>query len=349
MQRYRLVLAGLVAAAAAAIACGDGSTPSGDDDDDMTAPDAGGGEPDATPPPPGSYTLEWGPYTVAPGEEDTRCVVLRLGNRESLRVHQIHNVLGPVSHHFIVYRSNETEERREPFQCDPFVGTLNAETSPLMITQRFDETLTLPDGVAFVLEPNQMIRLELHYINATDAPVEARPTSTFIPLADGDFTDAADLVFMGDVDIDIPPMSTASIEDTYLSLPSELSGAQFFAITGHEHQWGTNVRVHTASGLGAPVAAVYDVPNFDWDEPDTVFHSPPFTVPDGGGFLLSCEWNNRSDQRVRFGESANDEMCFFWAYYYPSVGPRICFQTDQTGSPLSVCCPGSPLCSALGF
>ena len=27
---------------------------------------------------------------------------------------------------------------------------------------------------------------------------------------------------------------------------------------------------------------------------------------------------------VRFGESANDEMCFFWAYYYPSHGTHVC-------------------------
>ena len=39
-------------------------------------------------------------------------------------------------------------------------------------------------------------------------------------------------------------------------------------------------------------------------------------IPDGGGFRFTCSWNNTSDTTVRFGESAEDEMCFFWAYYY---------------------------------
>jgi len=39
---------------------------------------------------------------------------------------------------------------------------------------------------------------------------------------------------------------------------------------------------------------------------------------------LACEWNNRSDQTVRFGTSVDSEMCFFWAYYFPSRGPLVC-------------------------
>ena len=50
---------------------------------------------------------------------------------------------------------------------------------------------------------------------------------------------------------------------------------------------------------------------------------------------------------VGFGEGANDEMCFFWAYYYPSHGARVCVHTTQTGSPIDICCPGSGLCSVL--
>ena len=49
---------------------------------------------------------------------------------------------------------------------------------------------------------------------------------------------------------------------------------------------------------------------------------------------------------VGFGESANDEMCFFWAYYYPSVGPKVCAHTDQLGG-LNACCPGDALCEYL--
>ena len=35
---------------------------------------------------------------------------------------------------------------------------------------------------------------------------------------------------------------------------------------------------------------------------------------------------------VPFGESANNEMCFFWAYYYPSQGAKIAMNTRQSSN-----------------
>ena len=300
-------------------------------------------------PTPGSYSLTFGPIEDVPvGGETTRCVILRLGNTEQLRVGAIHNVLSEGSHHFIVYRTNETVERPEPFECDPFVDTLDPSAgSPLMITQRREERLELPHGVAFTLEPDQMIRLEMHYLNYTEAPIDITATATFEPIAPGDFMYEADFLFIGNPDIDIAARSSETLGPTFFRLPTDFEGANFFGITGHTHQWGTNMTVDTAASASGATASVYDVPGWRWDEPATVYHDPPFQVPAGGGFRFSCEWNNLSDERVSFGESANQEMCFFWAYYYPSRGAFVCAHTDQVPGGFDLCCPGSPLCSML--
>lgn len=335
-------------AVVAAAACGSEPGTGGDDDAPATdggagAIDGGGNQPDAFNPPQGSHTVTWGPLTVPPGSEDTRCVTVRLGNASMLRAHQIHNELGDASHHFIVYRVSDTMERPEPYACDPFAGTLNPDGSgdgPLMITQKFDETLTLPDGVAFTLQPDQMIRLEMHYINAGETEQELVATSTFIPIAEAEFQHEADFLFMGDINISIPPMSAHTLGPTYMALPGELADANFFAITGHEHQWGTDVFIETATSQGGAGTAVYDIVDFNWDEPDTVYFDPTFQVPTGGGFRWTCEWFNGSNETVTFGEGANEEMCFFWAYYYPSIGPRVCFA--HSGFGVSACCPGGP-------
>ena len=44
-------------------------------------------------------------------------------------------------------------------------------------------------------------------------------------------------------------------------------------------------------------------------------------------------------------------MCFFWAYYYPSQGSKVCIHTQQAGgaSGVDVCCPGDSLCSLVRF
>lgn len=260
---------------------------------------------------------------VPGGTESTQCVVKRLGNAESISVHEIHNLLGATSHHFIVYRVNDTVERPDPFPCTPFTDTLN--DPPLIITQRADDRLTLPEGVAYTIEPAQMIRLELHYINVSAAPQIAEATSTFIPIPEDEVEHEADVMFIGDTNINIPPMSEATLGPSFMQVPARFNGVNYFAITGHEHQWGTDVYVEVAANAGAAGTPVYDIPTFSWDEPDTAtYNDAPFTVPDGGGFRLTCEWNNRSNDTVRFGTGVDDEMCFFWAYYFPSRGPLVC-------------------------
>lgn len=332
-MRQTIVLALLVASCGGSSATPDANDANGDAGADASAP-------------PGSYTVKFGPVEVPARGENTQCVIKRLGNRAPLHVGQFHNVLGSASHHLIVYRVNDTVERLEPFDCAPFTDTLDPEKgSTLMITQKKDETLTLPKGVAYTLDENQMIRLEMHYVNATTAPKTVEATSTMVPIPDAEFKHEADFLFIGTPDIRLPPKTTSTIGPVHFKLPEVYADAKFFAITGHEHQFGTNVKVSTSAAPLGPATSVYDVPGWQWNEPATVFQDPPFTVPAGGGFNFTCEYNNTSDSEVGFGESANQEMCFFWAYYYPSHGAKVCLHTERTGSPIDFCCPGSPFCS----
>lgn len=296
-----------------------------------------------------AFSVEMGPINVAPGEERTQCVVKRLTNPAGFKVGRIDNKISSSSHHLIVYRTSDTQERTTPFDCQPFVETLDpTKGSPLMITQKYDDFLQLPPSVGYSFTESQMIRLELHYINTGQSAVDVTAKSTFTGLAAGQFKEEADFLFIGDVDISIDPKSSATVGPTFFALPKEFDGVNFYAITGHTHQYGTNMTVATAPGAGGPDQMVYDVPGWSWDEPATVAHDPPFQLPAGGGFRFTCEYKNTSSKTVGFGESAGAEMCFFWAYYYPSKGARVCFQTDQVAGGISTCCPGGPYCSFLG-
>lgn len=298
--------------------------------------------------PPGSYNLSFGPVDVAPGEEQTKCVVKRLANPEKLRVGAIHNVLSKGSHHLIVYRVSDTAEQTTPFDCKPFTDTLDAtKGSTLMITQKADDALVLPDGVAYTLEPKQMVRLEMHYINTGTTKLAVAATSTFIPIDEAKFRDEADFLFIGTPDIDLKAKSSLTVGPMFIKLPAEYGNVNFFALTGHQHHFGTNVKVSTAANKSDPGTSVYDVPGWLWSEPATVQASPPFKLPAGGGFKFTCSWTNTSNQDVGFGESANQEMCFFWAYYYPSQGgAKVCVHTDKLPGGVDACCPGaSPVCN----
>lgn len=296
-----------------------------------------------------THTVKFPAVEVAPGVENTQCVVMRLGNDEIIRVHQIHNVLPTGSHHLIVYRTADTEEKLTPYDCQPFTDSLDpSKGSTVMVTQKHDETLTLPSGVAFSMPAGQMIRLEMHYINSTAAPIDVSATTTFVTMPAKEYKEEADFLFVGTPDINIPAHTKKVIGPTYFSMPDDLANVKFFGLTGHTHQYGTNVTVAAADTKNGPDKSVYDVPGWLWSEPETVVHDPPFSIPQGGGFRFTCEYNNTGSQKVGFGESANDEMCFFWAYYYPSQGAYVCVHTNQIAGGYDMCCPGNTLCSLLG-
>jgi Copper type II ascorbate-dependent monooxygenase, C-terminal domain len=297
-----------------------------------------------------TFSVGIGPIDVPAGVERTQCVVKRLKNPATIRVGRMDNTISDASHHMIVYRSSDTAERATPFDCEPFVETLDpSKGSPIMITQKHTDFIELPAGVAYTLDAGQMIRLELHYINTGANAVSVSAKSTFTAMAAADFQQEAAFLFIGTLDISLPPKSATTIGPTYFPLPSDFQGVDFFAITGHTHQYGLNVQVEAASGDADPGTSVYDVPGWLWSEPKTVFHDPPFQVPSGGGFRFQCDYENTSDKTVSFGESAKAEMCFFWAYYYPSAGSKVCLHTKKIGSGADFCCPGAVQCAFLGF
>jgi hypothetical protein len=277
-----------------------------------------------------SYTLSFGPLAIPAGTERTQCIVQRLANPEPLHVGAVHNVLGPASHHMVVYRVGDTTEQLTPFDCMPFQDTLDpSKGSPIMITQRSDDLLTLPDGVAYTLDANQMIRIELHYINASSQDVMLTASTTMIATANA--ANEANFLLIGDPDITLPPGQDVTLGPVFYPLDPMLADAQFFAITGHEHHLGTDVTVATVTNATDSGNPVYDVPNWTWSEPATVVQNPPFSIAPGGGFRFSCSWHNSTNATVKFGESATNEMCFFWAYYYPSHGAHVCLHSEAHG------------------
>jgi hypothetical protein len=314
---------------------------------------------DGVDPPPltgDKYSLRYGPITVAPGMEDTQCVKLRLSNTAAIKVHQMRNILSGGSHHLIVYKDDDpaSVETPTPYPCQPFTGALNLTgmVAPVMITQKAEDALTLPDRVAYTFAPNQMIRIEMHYLNSSDTPLEVSATSEFYAVPGSEIDHEANILFIGTPDINIPAGATMDVQ-TYFT-PSraqlDLAGAKFFAITGHTHKHGLSVAVSTATSSTGTRTSVYAPSPFEWSEPETTVHRPEFSVPDGlqSGFDIKCSYHNTSNTTVRFGESANDEMCFFWAYYYPSKGSHVCVHTVQFGG-LDICCPdaGATICNMI--
>jgi Copper type II ascorbate-dependent monooxygenase, C-terminal domain len=255
---------------------------------------------------------------VAPGVENTVCIKQRLGNPVELAIGRIVNEISSSSHHFVVSTVNEAQagaEALEPFDCLPFRAPLSGV--PLTITQKHLDEYTLPAGVGYGLTANQMMHLELHYINTTSEPVDIVGKTTLYPLAEGELQYEASVLLVGNLGVQIPPNSAHTLGPTAQVIPPSHEGVSFYGLTGHTHQYGTDVRVETFDAPGAAPVSRYALDNFKWDDPEVVRFDTPFQVPAGGGFSYTCSWRNPTNNTIVFGESANDEMCFFWAYYFP--------------------------------
>jgi hypothetical protein len=296
-----------------------------------------------------SYTVTIGPIDVPAGVEKTQCIEKKLGNVDAKWIGRLRTHTMGVSHHMIVYRMAGTVEQPTPFDCTPFVETLDpANGSPLMVTQIPEETLTLPYGVAFKIDPDQMVRIELHYINTTDSDMSVAGDATFDVMPDAEFKYEAGFLFIGNPDIMLPPMQETTLGPSWFPMPQELADVKIFAMTGHEHRFGTDVEVDQLDSETGTPNTIYSYPSWSWDTPPVKTLDPPLAMPAGSGFSFTCKWNNTSTTQVQFGESANDEMCFFWSYYFPSQGHKVCVHTDRLGAPINLCCPGpDPLCAEI--
>jgi hypothetical protein len=282
---------------------------------------------------------------VPPGTEGTKCVRVLLGNEGQINVGKIHNTLSKSSHHFVVSTVEDTTLTEAPlFDCPPFRAPLTG--APLVITQKHDDLTTMPDGVAYSIADNQLMHLELHYINTGGTTDDITAESLFYPMETSEPLQEASFLLVGNLDISIPPKSSHS-KAAYQPLPAAYDGVTFYALTGHTHRFGTNVTVGVAPSSTGEVTPLYHPDPFIWDEPVVTHLSPGVKVPTGGGFNYQCDWYNPTDTVVTFGESALTEMCFFWAYYYPRrPGSRLLLQGLNSfrgdGGPVI----GGPPCAA---
>jgi hypothetical protein len=325
--------------------CGDSSMTEPPVIDAALPPDADPG-PDTTGE---KFSVTIGPIDVAAGHEDTMCVEKRLGNLDHKWIGKLHTHLHGVSHHVIVYRVSSTTEQPEPFPCTPFVDTLDpSKGTPIMVTQVHEETLDFPYGVALGIDANQMVRVEMHFINTTDVDATVDAQAEFEVLPDAQFQNEVGFLFIGNPDIRLPPGQETTLGPTFFPMPEELWDVNVFAMTGHEHQFGTDVNVEWVDQRDDPGVPVYSYPSWNWAEPQVAQFKPALQMTPGSGFNFTCKWNNTSSQTVEFGESATDEMCFFWAYYYPNKGAKVCAHTERLGAPINLCCPGpDALCDTL--
>ena len=302
-----------------------------------TSPDgqAPGGSADLAPAqPPGpdmglpSVSFSIGPIDLAPGEETTMCTIFRLPTTEPIDVVRIDSTLAPGSHHLIFYKSNLTTEQTSPMKCAPLdigFGGGAVKNIPIYISETAtNNELNLPTGAAYHFEAGQMLKLEAHYLNASPNAIKGVGSVKLLVGPKTQTYQPAAIMFCGSVfelaTTGVPPGMT-TLRPGFYSPPA---GTKVFGLTAHQHQRGTLMTI--GKSTGAPDPGTLLVNGTPWDNEPFIRYDDAHLLTFSGneGLRWDCTYDNPTNMTFKFGESAaTNEMCFMWAYYYPSVGHFI--------------------------
>jgi hypothetical protein len=252
--------------------------------------------------------------TVAPGRETTYCWYINLDNDEPIDVVRFNTAHEGGLHHFNVFAS--TLEREDGFDACPDSIELFVGARPIVDGSGRAVDYVFPGNVAFRLEPKTLLIFQLHYINTTTEPQETRYLLN-LHTRPGVEPVLADIYGFTNLGIEIPARSQAELT-TECRIDDEM---MLLSMSAHFHARGTESRTELRRKNGSAEMLYRTV---RWDDPDVVMFDPPVRVAVDDVIAFTCAYDNPTDDVIRYGPRASDEMCFTFGYYYPRRGLLPC-------------------------
>jgi hypothetical protein len=188
-------------------------------------------------------------------------------------------------------------------------------------------------GMGQKIKPNQVMRIDAHYINATDKPILREAWLYLRAVPKEKVLHTVDMITFFQTAINVPPQSTGTVTARGACVaPSDRNVA---LLTGHFHAHGTRFTIWWNKSDGSS-EEIYNT--FDWDTPGNGFYNYRVKNPTieskgiwgaksgyiqmkkGESLSFECQYDNPTDTPVRFGELGKDQMCNVFGLYYPTDG-----------------------------
>ena len=293
-----------------------------------SAPDAAGGSGDP-PPPARGFQVMSPSVTIMPGQEITYCYYFHTPNTETMVIKKWSSVMTPGSHHMIMY-STATDAMPPGTLSMASCGGFGATDAPSWTysAQTPTNELALPTDDGTGLPLGQEITagtpayFQMHYLNATDAPIQAHVTLNAEAYDAGvPYTKTAPYVTYN-AKISIPPHAVGVVESMTCSVPANL---KFWLLSTHAHQQA----VQTTIKDGPSTSTTIPFTSTDWQHPGTaMWMTSPFYTFSTNQLTYECTYNNtgpNADTTVVDGPSAvTNEMCMATGYFFPATKPLLC-------------------------
>ncbi len=214
---------------------------------------------------------------------------------------------------------------------------------------------TYPDGVANVFQPDDVLMLQTHYVNAStqQTPEPAKVNVNFWTIPTSEITAELGTIFATNQSIRICQSNPTPTFSSSCQIDSP-SPVQIIGANGHFHSRGVEFDMYLWDGksTGTPPASDRFYQSLMWNEPP-MLHSPSLdvTVQPMGGVFYTCSYQwvepppsigcsgldsfdetkymtpaNEVDCCYTFGPQVDkNEHCNAFVYYYPKQDDVNCF------------------------
>lgn len=268
------------------------------------------------PPPAEGFQITTPTIELAPGREATYCYYFRMPNSGAVGVKRWESQMTPGSHHMILYFTSQELQPAGTITTTGCGGGFGVWTYS---AQEPHVTFDMPADIGMSVSGGQPAFIQMHYLNASDRPLQAHVTlnvSTYA--AQETYTPAAAFVTYS-TNINIPAGTPANPGvGTAGGICSVPAGVKFFTMSTHAHKQA--VRTQIFDGASMLFQAT------DWEHPGArVYSQAEYYTFTSGGLNYRCEYRNPTSRVIQDGDSAvTDEMCMAIGYFFPATRSLFC-------------------------
>ncbi len=273
----------------------------------------------------GPTTYDFGPYTLAPSEEDTsKCVQISLNNDQYANVNVVELTTGPGFHHsnwFFVpdftFPGDDGTYTCKDRGFDQAIAAIKGGVFFAQSTQAPHEVQQFPAGTVVRIPPHHKLVAQIHLLNATDTPLSLAPSIKVTYLPDAQVTTRLAGVSFENVALALPPnmQSKFTVECDFSELhqhnlqrPPDF---KLYYTLGHYHELGTRIDVEAVKPTGES-AVIYTTEARVGDSMGGML-DPAFDFTGYTKIRFSCEYYNNRATTVGWGVG-DQEMCVFLAF-----------------------------------
>ena len=276
------------------------------------------------------YQVVTDPVVLEPFSEREICSIVRVEPHDDevlIWTDRMETLVSPGTHHMNVFIG--------PFSfLDPFLGDGAAEQAlgadigqvdcselsvmesafPVFPSQRDNQEITFPEGVAAPMMVPSLYIFSHHYVNTSPDPIRINAALNIETVDRDEVEEVASLVFDAIGGFEVPAGESLVVERTcVMERPVAVA-----LVSTHTHAWGECASLNTFDGDEVSPDPFYV--NRTWETPPIVHFAPgTFALDAGEGIHYACHFENTEDRTLVVDGTAEGEMCVFAAVVYPAT------------------------------